>query len=71
MDVLSNVKSIKTDTRFIEIIELINNKQDENGLFTPESIFLKCKDWDFGQKKKPSPYLIYKCHSILERINFR
>jgi hypothetical protein len=70
VDILSHVKSIRTDVRFIEMVELIRNKQDENGLFTPESIFQKYKGWDFGQKKKPSPYLTYHCHLILERADF-
>lgn len=66
-DVLSQVKSIKDDIRFIEMIQIIKNKQDENGLFTPESVFQKCKGWEFGQKKDPSNYLTYRCRTILER----
>lgn len=69
MEVLSNIKPITTDKRFTEMLELINNKQDKNGLFTPESVFQKHKEWDFGQKKTPSPYLTYRCHLILERTN--
>jgi len=68
MDVLSRIESIKTDTRFIEMALLIKSKQDCNGLFTPEAVFQKFKEWDFGQKKSPSPYLTYLCHRILERI---
>lgn len=70
VDVFSNVESVRTDIRFIEMVELIKNKQDEDDLFTPESIFQKYKGWDFGQKKKPSPYLTYLCHLILERTGF-
>ena len=67
-DVLSQIESVREDVRFIQMIQLIKNKQDENGLFTPESIFQKYKGWDFGQKKKPSQYLTYRCYLILERI---
>ncbi|MDR1688912.1 MAG: hypothetical protein LBS21_09935 [Clostridiales bacterium] len=58
----------KTDKRFHEMAQLIRAKQDENGLFTPESVYTKCKGWDFGQKKTVSPYLSYLCIKMLNRI---
>ena len=68
--VLSKYKFIHNDPRFLEMITLIRNKQDEDGFFTPESVYLKLKDWDFGQKKKPSPYLTYLCLQIFEKIQY-
>ncbi len=68
VDVLSRFDSVKEDKRFLEMLSIIKNKQDENGLFTAESVFQKCKGWDFGQKKNPSPYLTYLCMRILQRI---
>jgi len=68
VDVLSRFEFTKTDTRFVEMVEMIKSKQDSNGLFTPESVYQKCKGWDFGQKKSPSPYLTYLCVRILNRI---
>ena len=67
-DVLSHFEFIKSDARFMEMVALIKSKQDSEGLFTPEAIYQKFKDWDFGQKKNPSPYLTYLCHRILARI---
>jgi len=64
--VLSKYEFVRNDPRFIELIEHIKGKQDENGLFTPESVYLKLKNWDFGQKKAPSPYLTYLCYRIFE-----
>ena len=66
-DCLSKFDFVKTDTRFREMTEIIKAKQDENGLFTPESVYQKNKGWDFGQKKEPSPYLSCLCIRILER----
>jgi hypothetical protein len=66
-DTLSRFDVVKKDARFIEMISIIEAKRDENGLYTPESVYLKCNDWDFGQKKKPSPYLTYLCMRISER----
>jgi hypothetical protein len=66
-DCLGKYEYAKTDKRFLEMAGMIKAKQDENGLFTPESIYTKCKDWDFGQKKTVSPYLSYLCIRLLGR----
>ena len=68
-DCLSKFNFIKTDPRFCEMIEIIKGKQDADGLFTPESIYTKCKGWDFGQKKTASPYLSFLCIRLLKRIH--
>lgn len=67
-DCLSQFNVAKKDARFINMVSIIESKQDQNGRFTPESIYLKCKEWDFGQKKMPSPYLTYCCTKILQRM---
>jgi hypothetical protein len=48
------------------MIDLIRGKQNADGMFTPESIYQKCKGWDFGQKKAVSPYLTYLCIRLLD-----
>jgi len=67
VNVLSCFESLKADSRFVEMVTMIRDKQDANGLFTPEAVFQKFKGWDFGQKKNPSPYLTYLCYRILQR----
>lgn len=66
--VLSKYKFAQHDPRFLEMVTLIRDKQDENGFFVPESAYQKMKDWDFGQKKSPSPYLTYLCLRIMKRL---
>lgn len=66
-DVLSRYESARKDTRFKEMLSLIQNKQDENGFFTPEAVYQKYKGLDFGQKKTPSPYLTYLCLRIFKQ----
>lgn len=66
--VLSKYRFVHHDPRFIKMIDMIKDKQNEDGLFIPESIYLKLKAWDFGQKKSPSPYLSYLCLQIFERL---
>lgn len=67
-DFLSKFDYVKTDPRFCEMIDLIKSKQDEAGMFIPESVYQKYKGWDFGQKKTVSPYLSYLCIRILKRV---
>jgi hypothetical protein len=68
VECLSKFEYAKTDPRFREMLGIIIKKQDADGLLTPESIYQKCKDWDFGQKKAVSPYLSYLFIRILKRI---
>lgn len=67
-DCLSKFEYARNDNRFKEMIQIISEKQDENGLFVPESVYQKFKGWDFGQKKEVSTYLTYLCHRILQRV---
>ena len=67
-DCLSKFEFVRTDSRFCEMIDIIKEKQDADGMFVPESIYQKCKGWDFGQKKAASPYLTFLCMRILDRI---
>jgi len=69
-DVLSRFENVRKDKRFIEMISIIKEKQDDNGFFTPDAIYLKYKDWDFGQKKIPSAYLSYLCLKILKQAGY-
>ncbi|MDI9519655.1 MAG: hypothetical protein QM308_00610 [Bacillota bacterium] len=64
--VLCKYAFAREDPRFLEMICHIKSKQDKDGLFTPESVYLKLKDWDFGQKKAPSLYLTYLCCRIFD-----
>ncbi len=68
VNVLHKCESIKNDKRYREMLSIIQGKQGEDGLFTPESIYLKFKGWEFGQKKNSSPYLTYLCLKPLEQI---
>lgn len=63
--VLSQFPWLKADTRFNDMKAVIAQKADTNGRFTPESIWMAWKEWEFGQKKAPSPYLTYLASKIL------
>lgn len=66
--VLSKFRFNHCDARFLEMIGILKSKQLDDGFFIPESVYLKMKDWDFGQKKNPSLYLTYLCFKIFDRI---
>jgi hypothetical protein len=66
-DVLSHYDFALKDKRFTEMLNLINEKADKDGLFTPESVWKAWEGWDFGQKTKPSPWLTF----LIYRINKR
>lgn len=66
-DCLSHFESATKDRRFQEMLDIIEGKANSNYLFIPESVYQKCKGWDFGQKKQPSGWLTYVCIRILER----
>jgi len=65
---LSNISSIKDDSRFQEMIDLIKCKSNKQGMYVPEAVYQKSKEWDFGQKKNISPYLTYICFKIFQNL---
>lgn len=67
-EVLSHYDFALRDGRFIGMVDLINAKADEEGLFTPESEWKAWKGWDFGQKKKPSSWLTFLVYRINRRV---
>jgi hypothetical protein len=63
--VLNQLPWLKEDARLHEMKSIIAKKANTDGRFTPESIWTAWKDWDFGQKKAPSPWLTYLATKIL------
>ncbi len=68
LDVLSQFKWFKDDSRFQEMVEVVKSKADDRGKFTPESVWMAWKGWDFGQKKEPSRWLTFLVLRTLKRI---
>ncbi|MHC1786696.1 MAG: hypothetical protein AB9880_06525 [Christensenellales bacterium] len=67
-DALSHIAAVHEDPRFLTMVDLIRSKADAEGCWTPESVYLKCAAWDFGQKRQPSPYLSFLCLRLLSRL---
>ena len=68
LDVLTRFSWPKEDDRLHEMVEVVRLKADERGHFNPESIWRAWKDWDFGQKREPSPWLTLLVIRMLNRL---
>jgi hypothetical protein len=66
-DVLTQIPWVRSDERLLEMVEIIKSKADENGFFTPESVWRDWKDWSFGKKRNPSQWLTLVSQRILKR----
>ena len=68
-EVLTQFPWVIKDTRLQEILTILRNKADENGKYTPESIWMDWRDWEFGQKKQPSKWITFLVLRILKRVD--
>lgn len=66
VDTLSLYREVHAEKIFQEMLAIIMDKEREGG-FVPESIYMKAREWDFGQKKEPSEYM----NAIIDRITKR
>lgn len=67
-DVLTQFPWLRADARLKAMIGIIKRKADEEGRFIPESIWEAWKEWDFGQKRVPSPWLTLAAQRVLKRM---
>ncbi len=59
LDVLTNFTWLNQDERFQEMLDLLQDKADIQGRFTPDSVWMAWKGWEFGQKKQPSAWVTF------------
>ena len=57
LDVLTQFPWLRPDPRLRELAALVRRKADAQGCYTPESVWKAWSEWDFGQKKAPSPWI--------------
>ena len=68
LDVLSRFDYSRQKLQVREMLDIVTARHDSEGRYTPESIWLDWKEWDFGQKKQPSQYLTFLVYRILKRM---
>lgn len=66
-DVLTRFPWLQADARLGEMVALVADKADADGCFTPQSVWTSWKQWDFGQKRQPSPWLTYLALRVAAR----
>ncbi|MFO7680595.1 MAG: hypothetical protein R6X34_11135 [Chloroflexota bacterium] len=67
-EVLSRFSFTHADPRLQEMIGAITSQADENGRYTPASMYTAWKKWSFADKKRPSPWLTFLVLRIEKRI---
>ena len=65
---VSRFPHLGDDPRLEEMAEVIRAKADQQGRFTPESVWMAWKGWDFGQKRLPSQGLTLLAWRALQRL---
>ena len=68
LDVLTRFPWLRDDTHLLEMLSLVKQKADDRGRYTAESVWRAWKDWDFGQKKEPSPWITFQVRRLLKRV---
>jgi hypothetical protein len=66
-EVLTQCEWLRRDKRLSEMVSMVKAKADEQGRFTPESIWQAWREWDFGQKRAPSAWLTLITQRMLQR----
>jgi hypothetical protein len=56
------------DKRLGETVAIVKAKTDDQGCFTPESIWQVWREWDFGQKRAPSAWLTLIARRMAELL---
>ena len=69
VDVLTSFPWLSRDSRLLEMLAILQSKADERSRFTPESLWMAWKDWEFGQKKGPSGWVTLVATRALQRAS--
>ena len=67
VDTLSQIPPLLHDSRFQEMLDLLESKRDPDGRWKAESTSKAWSDYDFGQKKGPSGWITFLALRSLAR----
>lgn len=68
LEVLSRFPWLHGDSRFLDMLQILKDKANQDATFTLESIWTAWKEWEFGQKKTPSRWLTLSAWRIIGRV---
>jgi hypothetical protein len=66
-EVLSRYPAAINDPRYRDMLDVLVDQKDVNGRYTATSMYMAWKNWSFGDKKNPSPWLSFLVARILKR----
>jgi hypothetical protein len=69
LDTLSILSSVHDDQRVRQMVQVLLDLQDEQGMFKAGSVWMAFKGWEFAQKRTPSPWITFLALRILRRIS--
>jgi hypothetical protein len=69
LETLSMLPSVHDDPRFKQMVQVLLDQQDEQGMFTAGSVWMAFKGWEFAQKKTPSAWITFLALRILRRVS--
>lgn len=67
VDTLTQVPAVRGDARLQEMVAHVQSKQDAAGRWLAEGVNKPYADFDFGQKKQPSPWITFLAVRALAR----
>ena len=68
LDILTRLPWLHRDARLRDMAQVVAAKADEDGRFTPESVWQAWAGWEFNQKKESSRWLTLLCLRALRRL---
>jgi len=69
LDVLIRFPWLQSEPRLQEMVTLLKTKAGEHGRYTPESIWMAWKGWEFAQKKEPSRWITLNAQRVFQRLS--
>jgi len=67
-DVITRLPATRQDARAGSLVQAILGRRDALSRFTPESVWLAYREWEFGSKRQPSPWLTFLALRVLRRL---
>jgi hypothetical protein len=67
VDTLSRILAARSDARYEGLVDRLRAKQTAQGGWIADGVNKPWSDFDFGQKKQPSPWITFLALGILRR----
>ena len=67
VDTLAQLPALAGESRFRELVGVLESKRGEDGLWRAESASKAWSEFDFGQKKAPSPWITFLAERAIAR----